>query len=86
MTMHKATGADVADNLAAVRSKIAAAAMRSGRQPSAVRLVLVTKTVEPERIRPAIAAGQLDLGENKVQEGGRKAIALADLPVRWSMI
>jgi pyridoxal phosphate enzyme (YggS family) len=86
MTMRKDTAANVAENLAVVRSKIAAAAMRSGRQPSAVRLVLVTKTVEPERIRPAIAAGQLDLGENKVQEGGRKAAALADLPVRWSMI
>lgn len=76
----------VADTLAHVRGRIADAAARSGRPAGSVRLVLVTKTVPPERVREAIAAGQRDLGENKVQEGRRKAEALADEPVRWSMI
>lgn len=78
--------ADVAANLAAVRQTIAAAAARSGRSPDAVRFVLVTKTVAPERVLEAIRAGAADLGENKVQEGGVKAEALAGEPVRWTMI
>lgn len=78
--------ANLVDNLAGVKARIGDAAVRSERDPADVRLVLVTKTVEPERVRQAIAAGQYDLGENKVQEGSRKAEALAGLPVRWSMI
>lgn len=78
--------AGVADNLAAVTARIRAAAKRSCRDAEDVRLVLVTKTVQPERIREAIKAGQCDLGENKVQEGSRKAEALAGEGVRWSMI
>jgi PLP dependent protein len=77
---------EVAANLARLRDRIAAATIRSGRTTDAVRLVLVTKTVAPDRVREAIHAGQTDLGENKVQEGGRKAEALAGEPIRWSMI
>lgn len=77
---------DVAVNLAAVRVRMAAAAGRSGREASAVRLVLATKTIEPAVIREAVASGQCDLGENKVQEGRRKAEALIGLPLRWSVI
>ena len=76
----------IVENLNAVRARIAAASRRSGRSPDAVRLVLVTKTVEPERIKEAILAGQTELGENKVQEGLLKAQALASEGVRWSMI
>ncbi|MFD1880120.1 YggS family pyridoxal phosphate-dependent enzyme [Paracoccus pacificus] len=77
---------DLARNLALVRRRIAAAALRSGRAPEAVRFVLVTKTVSADRIRQAIAAGATDLGENKVQEGLAKAQDLADTRARWSMI
>lgn len=76
----------IADNLKSLRGRIGDAAARSGRNPEDVRLVLVTKTVPPERVGEAIAAGQRDLGENKVQEGRAKAEALAGEPVRWSMI
>lgn len=76
----------VAANLATVEDRIAAAAERSGRAAAAVRLVLVTKTIAPERVAEAIAAGQHDLGENKVQEGLRKSKALAGERLRWSMI
>lgn len=51
-----------------------------------MRLILVTKTVPPERVLEAIRAGATDLGENKVQEGRKKAEVLADQAVRWSMI
>lgn len=77
---------DVATNLAAVRRRIAEAARRSGRPAEGVRFVLVTKTVAPGRVLEAIRAGAGDLGENKVQEGRKKAEALAGEPVRWSMI
>lgn len=77
---------DVVTNLHSLRARIAEAAIRSGRSPDAVRLVLVTKTIAPERILEAVQAGQVDLGENKVQEGSRKAEALAGEAIRWSMI
>lgn len=76
----------VGANLDKVRTRMREAALRSGRAADTVRLVLVTKTVPAERVREAIAAGQELLGENKVQEGRRKAEALAGEPVRWSMI
>lgn len=84
--MTDSDAAGIAHRLEQVRTRIADAAARSGRPADAVRLVLVTKTVEPERVRAAIRAGQTGLGENKVQEGRRKAEALAGEPVRWSMI
>lgn len=77
---------DVALGFARVKAQIADAAARSGRAPDAVRFVLVTKTVAPGRVMEAVRAGASDLGENKVQEGLRKAEALADAPVRWSLI
>jgi hypothetical protein len=77
---------NVAANLTAVRQQIEDAAVRSGRSPDAVRFVLVTKTIEPERIKDAIRAGVTDFGENKVQEGRRKAEALAGAPINWTMI
>lgn len=76
----------VAENIDKVRQNIAQAALRSGRAADDVRLVLVTKTVLPERVREAIAAGENDFGENKVQEGKQKAEALADPSLHWSMI
>lgn len=85
----------LAQTLKAVEAKIAAAAHRSGREGHAVRFVLVTKTVDPDRVLQAVMAGARDLGENKVQEGLKKATALAAMtesepglcgPPAWSMI
>ena len=55
-----------------VLGRIAAAAQRSGRDPAAVRLVAVSKTVPADRLRAAVAAGLTVLGENRVQEGEAK--------------
>jgi len=55
-----------------VLDRIGEAALRSGREPSAVRLVAVTKTVPPDRIRAAIAAGLDLVGENRVQDAEAK--------------
>jgi PLP dependent protein len=56
----------------AVLERIAAAARRAGRDPSAVGLVAVSKTVPAERVRLAVAAGLTTLGENRVQEAELK--------------
>lgn len=71
----------VAENLERIREHIRAAARRSGRQPEAVRLVAVTKTVAGGRIREAVGLGAREIGENYVQEAAVKLPALADLPI-----
>lgn len=76
----------VVANLESVRRRMAEAARRSGREPEAVRLVAVTKTVGPETIRALVEAGQRDVGENRAQAIRDRAAELADLDVRWHMI
>lgn len=71
----------VAENIERIRERIQAAVRRSGRQPDAVRLVAVTKTVDVERIRAAVAHGVSEIGENYVQEAAQKLSLLADLPL-----
>ena len=77
---------DIASRLAEVRSRIAEAATSAGRDPSAVRLIAVSKTFPIDAIRDAFAAGQCDFGENKVQEGLQKFTRSADLPIRWHLL
>ena len=77
----------ISENIAVVREQIAAAARRAGRRWEDIALMAVTKTHPPERIREAHAAGLLLFGENRVQEFGGKAAALADLAgPEWHMI
>ncbi len=78
--------ATIAARLAEVRERIAAAATRAGRDAAAVRLVAVSKTYGAEHVRAAVAAGQLDFGENKVQEGLQKLTELTDTTLRWHLI
>ncbi len=66
-------------NLETVRGRIRAACEAAGREPEEVRLLLATKTVEPERIRVAIEAGATLVAENRVQEVRPKYEALSDL-------
>ncbi|MBP2414674.1 pyridoxal phosphate enzyme (YggS family) [Arthrobacter stackebrandtii] len=74
-------------HLAEVHGRIAAAASRAGRDPGTVTLLPVSKTVDSDRLRLAVAAGCTDLGENKVQEALRKSGELADLPeLHWHVI
>lgn len=68
--------ADIPRNIQAVRARIEAAAREAGRDPAAVALVAVSKTVGPERLEAAIAAGQRVFGENRVQEAEGKWPAL----------
>lgn len=75
----------VEENIQLVREKIAEAALRSGRDPSEVRLMAVTKTVDDERIRKAIACGIDIIGENYVQEARRKIETMGH-SIEWHMI
>ncbi len=76
----------IADQLHAVRARIAAACHAAGRDPSEVGLLAVSKTFGPEAVRQAHAAGQLAFGENYVQEAVEKMALLADLPLQWHCI
>lgn len=67
---------DVSANLASVNAAIADAARSAARAPADVTLVAVSKTVPPERIVLALAAGQRVFGENRVQEAEAKWPAL----------
>lgn len=62
----------VAENLARVKERIANAAQRSSRQPSSVNLVVVTKGISVSQIEIAIAEGETEIGENRVQEAQHK--------------
>jgi pyridoxal phosphate enzyme (YggS family) len=77
---------EIAHRLNGVRERIADAAHRSGRSPTSVRLVAVSKTFPIEAVRAAAACGQVDFGENKVQEGQAKLLAAGALPLRWHLI
>jgi PLP dependent protein len=72
--------------LADVRTRIARAAGRARRDPSTIRLVAVSKTFSADVVRQAAEAGQIDFGENKVQEAEQKMDRTADLPLRWHLV
>jgi pyridoxal phosphate enzyme (YggS family) len=74
------------DRLADVRDRIARAAARVGRDPSRIRLVAVSKTFDAAHVRAVAQAGQIDFGENKVQEAQQKRAQTSDLPITWHLI
>jgi len=77
--------AGIKENLEAVQKRIADAAGKTGRQPSEVTLVAVTKTVAPDPINQAIACGVTVIGENRVQEAIQKYPDITG-PVQWHLI
>lgn len=74
----------VAERLAEVRARIAAACARAGRDPRSVTLVAVSKMVPAETCAEAVAAGQVILGENYAQELRDKAPRVPG--ARWHFI
>jgi PLP dependent protein len=75
----------IAHNLYRIRERIEAAARRAGRDPQAVRLVAVSKTVGAEKVREAAAAGVRIFGENYIQEA-RKKIGAPEEGIAWHFI
>lgn len=80
--------ATIADNLQAVKARIARTAQAARREPAAVTLLAVSKTHPVARIEEAIGAGQRAFGENYVQEALHKMDALAkkDMRLEWHLI
>src|SRR3974390_237692 len=76
----------VRENYVRILERIQAAAARSGRPSETIRLIAVTKTVPPGRIREAVDAGIRHIGENRLQEALPKREELHDLPVTWHFI
>ena len=72
--------------LRAVRARIAHAVAEAGRDAAAVRLLAVSKTFDAAAVRELAAGGQLEFGENYLQEALEKQAALADLPLVWHFI
>jgi pyridoxal phosphate enzyme (YggS family) len=76
----------IADNLQAVRRRMDAACTAAGRDPAAVQLLAVSKTFSSDAIEQALHAGQLQFGENYVQEAVGKITQLAGAGVVWHCI
>ena len=74
----------IAENLAAVRERIAAACARAGRSADSVKLLAVSKAQPLEAIVRAFEAGQIAFGENYAQELHEKADALAE--AEWHFV
>ena len=88
----------ISARLTDIRERMAFAARSAGRDPASVRLVAVSKNFPIDAVFEAIAAGQRDFGENRVQEGLQKIAALrqqpplqenpqtTDLLIRWHLL
>jgi PLP dependent protein len=72
--------------LSDVRGRIARAAARTRRDPASIRLIAISKTFDSDYVRAAADAGQLEFGENKVQEAWLKMDRTADLGIRWHLV
>jgi hypothetical protein len=75
----------IAGRLNQIRSRIAEAAAKAGRDPRTVSLVAVSKTRPPEDVVAACRAGQVIFGENYVKELTAKAAEVAE-PLEWHFI
>jgi pyridoxal phosphate enzyme (YggS family) len=81
----------IAENIAGLRVRIAAAAQRAGRDPAEVRLIgasSASKGVTTAAVLEAIEAGLTDFGENYVQEIEPRIVELGPAAARatWHFI
>lgn len=77
---------NIKDNLLSVKQKIEKACTDSGRDAGDIKLIAVSKTFLSEAISAALDFGQVDFGENKVQEMERKHYELKGKDIRWHLI
>lgn len=66
----------ISDRYSNVRSRVDAACVAAGREPSEVTLVAVSKTRPVNMLREALESGAINLGENYAQELRDKALEL----------
>jgi PLP dependent protein len=85
-TRQDARTRELAEQLAGVRERVAAACAAVGRDPSDVTLIVVSKTWPADDVRRLAALGVRDFGENRDQEAAPKAAATADLDLTWHFV
>ncbi|MER6816478.1 YggS family pyridoxal phosphate-dependent enzyme [Spirillospora sp. NPDC000708] len=78
--------AELAESLAEVRGRIAAACAAAGRDPAELTLIAVTKTFPASDVRLLAGLGLTEVGENRDQEARPKAAECADLPLTWHFV
>jgi pyridoxal phosphate enzyme (YggS family) len=78
--------AELADNLKAVRERIADACAAVGRDPSEITLVAVTKTFPASDVRILAELGLTQVAENRDQDAGPKAAECRDLDLTWHFV
>ncbi|WP_432097143.1 YggS family pyridoxal phosphate-dependent enzyme [Streptomyces sp. bgisy100] len=78
--------AELAENLAQVEERIAAACAAAGRARDEVTLIVVTKTYPASDVRLLAELGVRHVAENKDQEAAPKAAECADLPLTWHFV
>jgi len=77
-----ATGPTLRERWESVRSRVGAAAKRSGRAADSVLVVVVSKSASLEQIRELVQFGQVDFGENRVQQLVQRAAAIEEFLAR----
>jgi len=77
---------NITENLGKIHDSLALAAKRAGRSPESVRVLAVSKKKPVEAVLEAAAAGQLEFGENFVQEGIAKIEAAGRPDLVWHFI
>ncbi|WP_121746541.1 YggS family pyridoxal phosphate-dependent enzyme [Streptomyces sp. E2N166] len=77
---------ELADNLAKVEERIAAACEAAGRRRDEVTLIVVTKTYPADDVRILSELGVRHVAENRDQDAAPKAAACSDLPLSWHFV
>ncbi|WP_030314524.1 YggS family pyridoxal phosphate-dependent enzyme [Streptomyces flavochromogenes] len=77
---------ELAENLARVEARIAAACAAAGRPREEVTLVVVTKTYPASDVRILHGLGVRHVAENRDQDAAPKAAACADLDLTWHFV
>jgi len=77
---------DMSTRIEQIKTRIAQACLRVGRDPQEVTLLPVSKTFDDQAIRQAVSLGFKRFGENRTQEIAQKAPLLADCEVEWVVI
>jgi pyridoxal phosphate enzyme (YggS family) len=78
--------AELAENLSALRVRIAAACESAGRDVGEITVIAITKTWPASDIRLLAELGLTDIGENRDDEAAPKAAQCADLPLTWHFV
>jgi len=76
----------IAENLKNLRKRIEQTCQKCGRRSEDVQLIAVSKTFPVEVVQEAFNAGQIDFGENYVQELQGKRQVLVKCPLHWHFI